>query len=341
MDLIERISGVLEQYDINTGGSLPIKIGSGHINDTFSIGEKFVLQRLNTNIFKKPGTISNNLSIASEHLKKVEPGYLFLEPHLNRNGDLLTRDASGDFWRLFDYISQGVSINEISNSEQAFQAAKAFGKLTRLLETSDISRYQTTIEKFHDLKWRWTQFESALINAGNDRKSGSEKAVNEYVGFKTLVNEYESLIRSGVLRLHITHNDTKINNVLLNAELSDVVCVIDLDTLMPGYFIYDLGDMIRTFTSPVSEEEGDYSKIQVRKDVLESTYEGYLSEMGEVLSKDELEVLPRAGAMMTFVIGLRFLTDYLNGDTYYKTSYPGQNLVRATNQAVLLRQLID
>ncbi|MGE0587669.1 MAG: phosphotransferase enzyme family protein [Cyclobacteriaceae bacterium] len=340
MELTQLVAAVLDQYNISPSASTPVRIGSGHINDTFSIGEKFVLQRLNTNIFKKPEAISNNLSIASSHLKNVEPDYLFLEPYRNRKGDLLTRDAAGGYWRLFDYIEQGVSVNEISNSDQAFQAAKAFGKLTRLLETSDISKYQATIEKFHDLRWRWKQFESALINAEKSRKLEGEEAIAAYLGFKTLVNEYESLIQSGLLQLHITHNDTKINNVLFNAELSDVLCVIDLDTLMPGYFIYDLGDMVRTFSSPVSEEESDYSKIQVRKDVLESTYEGYLSEMGEILSKEELEVLPRAGAMMTFVIGLRFLTDYLSGDTYYKTSYSGQNLVRATNQLVLLQQLI-
>ncbi|MCB0488786.1 MAG: aminoglycoside phosphotransferase family protein [Cyclobacteriaceae bacterium] len=341
MEIEQLISDVLKQYDVNANNSTIVRIGSGHINDTFSIGDKFVLQRLNTNIFKKPEAISNNLSIASLHLKKVEPDYLFLEPYRNRSGDLLTRDASDGQWRLFDYIEQGVSVNEISNSEQAFRAAKAFGKLTRLLESSDISKYQSTIEKFHDLRWRWEQFESALINGEDTRKSEGEEVIESYLGFKSLLSEYESLIRSGMLRLHITHNDTKINNVLFNAELSEVICVIDLDTLMPGYFIYDFGDMVRTFASPVSEEEKDYSKIQVRKDVFESTYSGYLSEMGEILSKDELELLPRAGAMMTFVIGLRFLTDYLNGDTYYKTSYPGQNLVRATNQLVLLQHLSD
>jgi hypothetical protein len=134
----------------------------------------------------------------------------------------------------------------------------------------------------------------------------------------------------------IQHNDTKINNILFDKKTDKANCVIDLDTLMPGYFIYDVGDMIRTFVSPVSEEEKDLNKIIIRKEILDAVIDGYLSQMGDVLTKKEKTLIPFGGMMMTYIMGLRFLTDFLNGDVYYQTTYPGQNSIRASNQFYFL-----
>jgi Ser/Thr protein kinase RdoA (MazF antagonist) len=148
-----------------------------------------------------------------------------------------------------------------------------------------------------------------------------------------------SLIESGSLKPRITHNDTKINNVLFDSTTQKAVCAIDLDTLMPGYFIYDLGDMIRTFVSPVDEEEKDISKIFVRKNIYDSLIQGYLSQMNDTLTSEENKAIPFSGLMMTYIMALRMLTDFLNGDVYYQIRYEGQNLVRATNQLKLLEEL--
>ena len=155
------------------------------------------------------------------------------------------------------------------------------------------------------------------------------------------MKKYDNLIQSGALKLRIVHNDTKINNILFDSITGQTICAIDLDTLMPGYFIYDLGDMVRTFVSPVSEEEKDVTKISFRKDIYDALTNGYLSQMNDVMSAEEKSAIPFSGLMMTYIMALRFLADYLNGDVYYHTVYPGQNLVRAKNQFRLLQVLSE
>lgn len=248
-------------------------------------------------------------------------------------------DQDGYPWRLFPFISNTVTIDEVETSTQAFEAAKAFGQLTKLLNGCDVKLFQETIPQFHNLPLRYLQFEQALKTADSDRKKISKELCEGYARFNYLVKEFEALTNSNQLPLRITHNDTKINNVLFDSEVKKVICVIDLDTLMPGYFIYDLGDMMRTFVSPAAEDERDLSKVVVRKEIHQAILDGYLSEMGDVLTKEEKEAIPLAGLVMTYMIGLRFLIDYLNGDTYYQVSYPLHNLDRAANQLSLLEKL--
>jgi Ser/Thr protein kinase RdoA (MazF antagonist) len=179
------------------------------------------------------------------------------------------------------------------------------------------------------------QFKEALVDAG-DRTHKAKECIEACQREKSIVREYESLMTKGTLRKRIVHNDTKVNNVLFDFNTGRTVGVIDLDTLMPGYFIYDLGDMIRTFVCPVSEEEDDMELIVFRKDIYEAVLSGYLSEMKGVMTEAERKVIPFAGRMMTYIMALRFLADYLRGNTYYHITYPEQNLVRATNQLKLL-----
>ena len=193
--------------------------------------------------------------------------------------------------------------------------------------------------KFHDLTWRYEQFHTALAQAQSERKELAFNAIDNCLRFSHLVKTYTALINENALKPRITHNDTKINNILFDTETKKAVCVIDLDTLMPGYFIYDLGDMVRTFVSPVSEEEMDLSKITFREDIYQALLRGYLSEMAGELSEQEMKSIPFSGLMMTYIMALRFLADYLNGDVYYTTKYEGQNLVRAVNQLSLLEKL--
>ena len=168
------------------------------------------------------------------------------------------------------------------------------------------------------------------------RKQTAQNVIEQAQHFRFLVDEYKDLIESSKLNIRITHNDTKINNILFDAKTAKAVCAIDLDTLMPGYFIYDLGDMIRTFVSPADEDEKDLSKIFVREEIYDAVVKGYLSEMNAVLTADEKTAARFSGLMMTYIMGLRFLADFLNGDVYYQIRYADHNLVRAANQLTLL-----
>jgi Ser/Thr protein kinase RdoA (MazF antagonist) len=227
----------------------------------------------------------------------------------------------------------------VSNEEEAYKAAEGFAQLTRYLDKIEVDRFKETIPRFHDLSLRYLQFQEALTKTSLDRKQKADRLIGVCHQQYHLVETYENLIKGGSLRRRIVHNDTKINNILFDSHSKEVVCVIDLDTLMPGYFIYDFGDMVRTFVSPVSEEESDYSKIVFRTEIYNALLKGYLSQLNDVLSKEEKNAIPFAGKMMTFIMGLRFLADYLNGDTYYHTTYPGQNLIRAGNQLEFLKRL--
>ena len=319
------------------------QIGSGHIHLTYKlIGTRsYILQRVNKDVFKAPEVIASNLRLASDYLKINFPAYAFLTAIPSVNHLEMVYDEEGFPWRLFRYRENTITVDKVDSATEAYTAASEFAKLTCYLDKIDVSGFKETIIQFHDLALRYQQFEKALPQATPERKQLGEECIRQSLGFHELVTEYNGLIQSGSLRLRITHNDTKINNILFDAGSRKAVCVIDLDTLMPGYFIYDLGDMVRTFVSPASEEEKDFSKIIFRREIFEALTSGYLSQMEPVMSAAEMSAIPFAGKMMTYIMALRFLTDYLNGDTYYHTTYPGQNLVRAGNQLTLLQILTE
>lgn len=324
---------ILEAFNIS--GFEMERIPTGNINLTYKIKsdtKRFILQRVNKNIFTKPERVANNIKLASDHLKNYHPNYLFLSSIKTNEGKEMEYDEEGFPWRLFPYIEEIFTMDSIETPDQAFSAAQEFGRLTRYLKDCDVNQFEPTLDRFHDLRWRYEQFKNALSNASVDRITKAKKIIEHASRFTNLVDEYEKLISSGELVLRVFHNDTKINNILFDKKTSKAICVIDLDTLMPGYFIYDVGDMIRTFVSPVSEEESDLSKIRIRETILTALKEGYLSQMGDVLTEKEKTLIPFGGMMMTYIMGLRFLADFLNGDVYYHTTYPGQNLVRANNQ---------
>lgn len=316
--------------------------GSGHIHKTFEVegaDKSFILQRINPFVFKKPELISHNIIQATNYLNTHYPEYRFLSILPARDGSVLVYDDEGYPWRLLPFIENTYTVNEIRTASEAFEAAKGFAQLTRYLDGCDPAKFYPTIERFHDLGWRYEQFEKALASTSSDRAVQAGDAINLCRHFTYLVEEYKQLILSGKLKLRITHNDTKINNILFDNHAHEAACVIDLDTLMPGYFIYDLGDMVRTFVSPAGEEEKDFSKIVIRKEIYSALIAGYLAEMDMVLTEEEKSAIPFSGLMMTYIIALRFLTDYLEGDVYFQTRYPHQNLNRATGQLRLLEKL--
>jgi Ser/Thr protein kinase RdoA (MazF antagonist) len=332
------LDNILKDFSLGIDQFRVEQINAGYINQTYKLtGDNvYILQRLNRNVFKKPEVVANNIRVAANYIKQHHPDYLFLSGIKTTSGKEMSYDVEGFPWRLFPYISNTITINKVETEMEAFNAASGFARLTRMLEGIDVSLFEPTIDRFHDLSLRYQQFESALSSASAERREEAADAIAACQQYIYLVTRYDQLIASGDLKLRILHNDTKINNILFDATTRNDVCVIDLDTLMPGYFIYDLGDMIRTFVSPVDEEEKDLSKIKVRQNIYDALVKGYLSEMNEVLTEREKDSIEFSGQMMTYIMALRMLADFLNGDIYYQTTYPKQNLIRACNQLRLL-----
>jgi len=332
---------ILQSFGLDIADFAIDRIGTGHIHDTYKLVGKqsYVLQRVNIKVFTKPQVIASNLRAAADYLKKKQPGYLFLASVLTLDGKEMSYDSEGFPWRLFPYINNSITIDRVETEEEAFDAAAAFARLTCNLEGVDIALFKPTIDRFHDLPARYEQFENAVEKCSEERLKKAAEAVEKCKHFQYIVDRYDELIGEGTLRFRITHNDTKINNILIDATTHKPICVIDLDTLMPGYFIYDVGDMVRTFVSPANEEEKDLSKVEFRKPIYDALVAGYLSQMGDTLTKDEKMLFPFAGMMMTYIMALRMLSDFLNGDIYYHITYPEQNYVRASNQLKLLEVL--
>lgn len=319
----------------------PVRIsplGSGHIHKTYKVEaiRQFVLQRVNKNIFTLPEVIASNNRTAFRFLQQHHPDFLFPQALPDQSGNDLFYDEEGFPWRLYPLIENTCTIDEVSTEQEAYEAAKGFAALSKNLQGVDTQLFKPTLERFHDLAWRYAQFEEALQKATPETIQSAKAEIEQAQSFHSLVTEYAQLINEGVLQLRIMHNDTKVNNILFDALTRKAVCAIDLDTLMPGYFIYDLGDMVRTFVSPVNEQEKDISKIAFRKNIYHALVQGYLSQMGEILTEQEKRFIPFAGKMMTYIMALRFLADYLRGNTYYHVTYSQQNLVRARNQLQLL-----
>ena len=196
------------------------------------------------------------------------------------------------------------------------------------------------LPNFHDLSLRYAQFENAIVNGNPQRIGESKEAIAFIKEHADIVANFEKIKANPNFKIRVMHHDTKVNNVLFDKD-NKGLCVIDLDTVMPGYFISDVGDMMRTYLSPVSEEEKDFSKIEIREDYFKAILDGYLSEMQDELSQDELKHFVYAGKFLIYMQALRFLTDYLLDDVYYGSQYPGHNFVRANNQIVLLKRLME
>jgi Ser/Thr protein kinase RdoA (MazF antagonist) len=318
---------ILKKFGIS-GTVTPI--GSGHINKTYKIGSSYILQRINNKVFTRPEDIASNLEHAQQHLAKHHRDYLFIAPVRG-----LVYDDEGYPWRLYPYIENSYTIDETNNVDQAYDAAKCFGRFGKFMKGADLSQYKPTIHRFHDLSLRYDQFELALASTTIETRIIAAKEIEAAIRHKNIVDHYNSIIKSNTLKPGIFHNDTKINNVLFDGTSRKAIAVIDLDTVMEGYFIYDLGDLVRTVVSPVSEEEKDLDKIVVRKEFYDAMIDGYLSEMQDA----DRSLASFAGIMMTYIMAIRFLADYLRGNTYYHVNYPDQNLVRAKNQLRLVELL--
>ncbi|MFM6925696.1 MAG: phosphotransferase enzyme family protein [Ferruginibacter sp.] len=314
--------------------------GSGLINATWKIADelgtpKYILQKINQQVFKHPDDIAFNIRLIDNYLKTHFSDYLFVSPVVTTRGEELVH-ADDSFYRMFPFIAGSHTIDVVEKPQQAYEAAKQFGRFTKFLSGFNASALKITLPDFHNLTLRYQQFESALEKGNPQRIAESKDLVATIKQNKRIVDEFE--LHKEKFKLRVTHHDTKISNVLFD-EKEQGFCVIDLDTVMPGYFISDVGDMMRTYLCPVSEEEKNFSKVIIRKEFYDAIVDGYLSEMGVELTEIEKQYFNYAGEFMIYMQAIRFLTDHLNEDTYYGAKYEGHNFVRAGNQVTLLQKL--
>jgi Ser/Thr protein kinase RdoA (MazF antagonist) len=333
------LTSVLHAFGLDPANYQVEPFGSGLINHTWKVtgdGELYILQCINKNVFKLPQAIADNLVLLEKHLKQTRPDYLFAAPLPTVDGDYLTV-ADGEYYRLSPFIKNSHTVDAISHPGQAFEAAKQFGKFSRLLNDFDAGQLQYTLPDFHNLSLRFDQFTTALLNAAPERLDRVQAEITAVQNNIDIVDTYRRIVSENKIPLRVIHHDTKINNVLFD-DNDEGICVIDLDTVMPGYFISDVGDMMRTYLSAANEEERNLHKVQINTDNFAAIYKGYMHEMGDILSPEEKDLFIYAGKFMIYMQAVRFLADYLNGDSYYYTHYPGQNLVRAQNQLALLKR---
>lgn len=327
--------------------------GSGHINDTFAVElvrnnatTRYILQRINHRIFTDVPALMENIQRVTAHLRAKTRAtlgpdaagrVLTLVPQ--PDGCPFHRDPLGCFWRCYVFIEGARTYDVIETTRQAFEAARAFGHFQRLLVDLPGPRLRETIPNFHHTRKRFEALCHAVAEDRHDRAGGARAEIDFVLGHEAIVDVLQHLHDTGAIPERVTHNDTKLNNVMLDDRTQEAVSVIDLDTVMPGFALHDFGDMVRSATNSAAEDERDLSRVAMRLPMYEALVAGYLSAAGGFLNATERAHLAFAGRLITFEIGLRFLTDHLAGDVYFKVHRPGHNLDRARNQFALVRSI--
>jgi hypothetical protein len=330
-----------------------VPYGNGHINDTFSAVfdqggtcVRYILQRINDHVFKEPLKLMENVAHVTSHIRaRLEAAGV---QDTSREVMTLVKslkdedyhvDGDGHVWRCYIFVEGAKSYDIIESPAQAFQAAKAFGTFQRHLMDYAGPRLHETIPCFHDTRDRFDKLLRAVAEDRCNRAARVREEIAFALASEPLVDSLLALKESGDLQERITHNDTKLNNVLLDDVTGEGMCVLDLDTVMPGLSLYDFGDMVRTAANPVAEDELDLDKVQVQVPMFEALARGYLEGMDGSLLPAERERLTLAGKLLTFECGIRFLTDYLEGDRYFHIQREAHNLDRCRTQFALVRSL--
>jgi len=316
-------------------------IQQGLINSTYSIQTNtgdYILQSINHVVFKSPAAIDDNINAISSYLQKNNPSYLFTHLVPTLNGITLVH-WEGGYYRAFHKI-KGYALSVLENENQVEQAAMQFAGFTSILKNFEASQLKDSLPDFHNLNLRYHQFSEAIVKGNAQRITETKEAISFLAAHKNYVDIYSAFIHHAEVKKRVTHHDTKISNVLFqkNNGIEKAICVIDLDTVMAGYFISDIGDMCRTCLCKVSEEEKDLNKVVVDAAKWKALEKGYLHFMQDELSSFERDHFFYGGQFMIYMQALRFLTDHLNNDIYYGAKYEGQNLVRTLNQIRLLER---
>lgn len=337
------MSEVLEQFDLGPGAE---SYGNGHINDTYLVSmPRFILQRINTSIFRNPEELMENIENVTAFLREkikaaggdFERGTLTVVP--TKDGRRYYKLDEENVFRVYRFVEGTKTIENSRTPEDLYEAGVGFGHFQKMLADFPVEKLHETIADFHHTPKRV----EALRQAIAEDRVGRAKDVKAEIDFALENASWAGCVvegmASGRIPVRVTHNDTKINNILFDQESGKAVCVIDLDTVMPGSMLYDFGDALRIGGSTAAEDEVDLDKVQFDEKAFEAFAKGYLSEMREALTETELELLPLSAKLMTYECGIRFLTDYLNGDTYFKIHREHHNLDRARNQFKLVADM--
>ena len=323
----------------------PVKcqvFGHGHINHTLKVttdtGAEYVLQRINTYVFKEPVRLMENVSAVTDFLRRrVEDPRHALHFLLTHDGKYYHVDDEGQYWRCYDFVG-GFCLDAPESDEDFYQSAIAFGRFQTLLSDFPAETLYETIPEFHNTTDRYRQFRESVAADAAGRAAGVKADINFLLEREDLACTLQNMRQDGLLPLRVTHNDTKLNNVLLDRVTRKALCVLDLDTVMPGLSLYDFGDSIRFGAATAAEDEQDLSKMELDLHLFEVYTRGYL-EAANALTDTEIAMLPMGALAVTLELATRFLKDYLDGDLYFKTTYPEHNLVRARTQMKLARDM--
>jgi serine/threonine protein kinase len=329
--------------------------GSGHINDTFHVKAQhrthqidYVFQRINTNVFKQPDHLMDNLSRVVEHCRKKlieddcgEIDRRVLSVFKTKEGGNFYMDNDHSCWRCHLFINNASTYDIPEHHSQLFEAAKAFGNFQKMLTDLPGKPLHETIPDFHNGPKRFENFKKALKKDRYDRAKNVTAEVDFLFDHSWIFYVLPDLVEEGQIPVRITHNDTKINNVMLDDDSGEGICVIDLDTVMPGLSLYDFGDLVRSAGSISREDESDMSQVNLDVSRFEAILRGYFASAGEFLTAEEKKQLVLSSKLLCLMIGTRFLTDYLDGDNYFKVKRPGQNIDRTRTQFRLVESITE
>jgi hypothetical protein len=348
--IMERnIKEIVSQFDIKEECLQFEKNTTGHINESYFIKTEstvhpgYFLQWINNNIFKNVEGLMGNICAVTGHLatklaENKNLAFKVLEVIPCKDGKNFYLDADGQYWRLYTFIENAHGYNVVENTEIAYEGGKAFGLFMSLLADLPPRKLTDTIPDFHNLEKRLEAFDKSVAT---DIVNRVKDAAGEIEFIKKRAEQMltiPALIKSGKLPLRITHNDTKFNNILFDSS-DHALCIVDLDTVMPGSILFDFGDSIRTGANTANEDEKDLIKVDINLPIYEAYTRGFLKNTSSTLTKVEIDNLSFSARFMTYIIGLRFLTDFIDGDTYFRTSYPDHNLVRAKVQFRLIEAM--
>lgn len=325
----------------------------GHINETYSatydqggMRVRYIHQKINKGVFKNPVAVMKNVMRVTTHVRRrleareardITRRSLIVIP--TRDGQPIYRSQDGEFWRTFVFVEGVQTYEAVQSPEQAFQAGRAFGEFQSMLVDLPGERLNETIPDFHNTRKRFTALQQAIQKDRFNRAKDAQPEIEFALRHEPIVDVILKGMAKGMIPERVTHNDTKFNNVMLDAVTGEAKCVVDLDTVMPGCALYDFGDMVRTTTSPTLEDERDLAKVKMLMPIFRELAKGYLATAGEFLTGAEKSLMAFSGKLITFEIGIRFLTDFLSGDTYFRIHRPDHNLDRCRTQFKLVESI--
>jgi thiamine kinase-like enzyme len=329
--------------DHSAGEIIVQKLGGGLINHSYKIccelKPDFLLQQINKNVFEHPEDVQENYIGIWQYAEFEFTGLRLPSPKYCSKNTTLFVDEKGNYWRAFEFIDDARMLSIAEKPGQAKATAKAFARFTAAFDDFNVRMLKNVIPGFHDLSLRYKQFEEALNSELYERIAKALPLIDELKQRERYKHFYEIITESDEFPQRVMHHDAKIANVLFSNKTGKIICPVDFDTVMPGYFFSDPGDMIRSMACSEDENSTNFNKISIRKTFYEAIIKGYLEVMGKQLTDSEKKYIHYAGLLLIYMQALRFLTDYLNGDVYYRTEYAEQNFDRAKNQLILLQKL--